>query len=69
VGPAPLCFGAGVPRVWEKIEEKLKEVGRKNTGVKRVVADWAKAAALDHHTRRMAGHQGEQFNICLFSIW
>ncbi len=51
---------AGVPRVWEKIEEKLKEVGRKNTGVKKAVADWAKAAALEHHTRRMAGGQGSR---------
>ena len=28
---------AGVPRVWEKIEEKMKELGRKNTGIKKEV--------------------------------
>lgn len=48
----------GVPRVWEKIQEKLLEVGRKNTGLKKVVADWAKAAAFHHHEEQMAGRPG-----------
>jgi hypothetical protein len=47
------------------MEEKLKELGRKNTGIKKAVADWAKAAALDHHTQRMAGSKGKQ-NLELF---
>jgi len=33
----------GVPRVWEKMEEKLKEIGRQSTGLKKGIADWAKA--------------------------
>ena len=53
-----LILPTGVPRVWEKIEEKLLEVGRNNRGIKKAVADWAKAAALEHHTQRMAGKEG-----------
>jgi long-chain-fatty-acid--CoA ligase ACSBG len=52
-----------VPRVWEKIEEKLREVGKKNTGIKKTIADWAKAAALEHHTARMAGKEGPTSTI------
>jgi len=48
----------GVPRVWEKIQEKMMEVGRQNTGVKKAVAEWAKAAALKHNQERMAGREG-----------
>jgi len=52
----------GVPRVWEKIEEKMKELGRKNTGIKKSVMDWAKAAALEHHTERMQGRPGNSLS-------
>ena len=40
----------GVPRVWEKIAEKMQQVGRSNTGLKKAVGNWAKAAATEHHT-------------------
>lgn len=40
----------GVPRVWEKIQERMQEVGKSTTGVKKLVADWAKATATKHHT-------------------
>jgi len=55
----------GVPRVWEKIEEKMREIGRQNTGIKKVVADWAKASALQHHKDQMAGVQGESLRYRL----
>ena len=45
----------GVPRVWEKIQERLLEVGKGNTGIKKLVADWAKRAAFKHHEDQMAG--------------
>jgi long-chain-fatty-acid--CoA ligase ACSBG len=32
----------GVPRVWEKIYEKMQELGARTTGVKRELATWAK---------------------------
>ncbi len=40
-----------VPRVFEKIEERLQEMGRKNKGIKKAVMDWAKSTATEHHKR------------------
>ena len=34
------------------------EIGKQNTGVKKRVADWAKATAFRHHEERMAGRAG-----------
>merc|ERR550514_2563890 len=36
----------GVPRVWEKIAEKMKAVGASTTGLKKVLADWCKSVEL-----------------------
>jgi len=55
----------GVPRVWEKIQEKLLEVGSKNTGLKKVVATWAKAASFEHHEDQMAGRPGNSWKYRL----
>jgi len=38
----------GVPRVWEKIAEKLKAIGRQNKGLKLKLSTWAKAKCLEH---------------------
>jgi long-chain-fatty-acid--CoA ligase ACSBG len=35
-------FYYGVPRVWEKIQEKMVEIGRSSTGIKKTLATWAK---------------------------
>ena len=40
----------GVPRVWEKIAEKMQQIGKSNTGLKKSIGNWAKAAATKHHT-------------------
>ena len=40
----------GVPRVWEKIAEKMQQAGKANTGLKKAVGDWAKNVATKHHT-------------------
>ena len=45
----------GVPRVWEKMMEKMQKAARQNGPVKRAVADWAKAAAARHHEAVRAG--------------
>jgi long-chain-fatty-acid--CoA ligase ACSBG len=45
----------GVPRVWEKIEEKMRDVGRANTGVKKAFGDWAKTVGLAGNTNRLKG--------------
>lgn len=42
----------GVPRVWEKIHEKMMEVGRKTTGVKKSIATWAKAVGIETNIRK-----------------
>ena len=36
-----------VPRVWEKIEEKIAAVGAQTTGLKRKIADWAKSKSIE----------------------
>jgi long-chain-fatty-acid--CoA ligase ACSBG len=36
----------GVPRVWEKIAEKLQAIGAKTTGLKKIIATWAKGKGL-----------------------
>jgi hypothetical protein len=32
-----------VPRLWEKMEEKIAAIGAQTTGLKRKFADWAKS--------------------------
>lgn len=41
----PTAF-MGVPRVWEKMQEKMKAVGAKSSTVRRKVAAWAKDVGL-----------------------
>ncbi|KAJ3600042.1 hypothetical protein NHX12_033994 [Muraenolepis orangiensis] len=41
----PTAF-MGVPRVWEKMQEKMKSAGAKSSAVKRQVAVWAKGVGL-----------------------
>ena len=36
----------GVPRVWEKIYDKMQEVAKQTTGVKKTISTWAKAQCL-----------------------
>jgi long-chain-fatty-acid--CoA ligase ACSBG len=40
-------FFFGVPRVWEKIEEKMVQIGRSNTGLKRTLGNWAKGLGTE----------------------
>ena len=39
----------GVPRVWEKMAEKMKAVGAEAGYVKRTIASWAKSVGLERH--------------------
>lgn len=48
----------GVPRVWEKMEEKLKEMGRASTGLKKTIADWAKSKGSEHCQLLQFGESG-----------
>ena len=38
----------GVPRVWEKIQQKMVEKGSKNSGLKKMIARWARGVALEN---------------------
>ena len=44
----------GVPRV-EKIHEKMLEVAKSNTGIKKKIATWAKQQSYQHHKDAMEG--------------
>lgn len=45
----------GVPRVWEKMEEKLREIGRQSTGLKKHIATWAKNIGSLHQADAQVG--------------
>ncbi|XP_013385720.1 long-chain-fatty-acid--CoA ligase ACSBG2 isoform X3 [Lingula anatina] len=45
----------GVPRVWEKIQEGLKELGKQTTGIKKKVATWAKGVGYKGSMSLMNG--------------
>lgn len=46
-----------VPRVWEKMYEKMMDIGRQTTGVKKMIATWAKSKGLDYNMKRMNGEE------------
>ncbi|XP_043986504.1 long-chain-fatty-acid--CoA ligase ACSBG2 isoform X1 [Gambusia affinis] len=48
----PTAF-MGVPRVWEKMQEKMKSVGAKSSAVQRKVAAWAKDVGLQTNLTKM----------------
>ncbi|KAL8177508.1 UNVERIFIED_CONTAM: Long-chain-fatty-acid--CoA ligase acsbg2 [Gekko kuhli] len=48
----PTAF-MGVPRVWEKMQEKMKAVGAKSSALKKKIAAWAKAVGLETNIKRM----------------
>jgi len=60
----------GVPRVWEKIEEKMRALGRESTGVKKMLSTWAKSCGSEHSRRcQFGGDRGAPFGYgCANSI-
>ncbi|XP_068167079.1 long-chain-fatty-acid--CoA ligase ACSBG2-like [Antennarius striatus] len=50
----PTCF-LGVPRVWEKMHEKMKIAGAKASPLKRRIAEWAKSIGLQYNYSTMNG--------------
>ncbi|XP_017541952.2 long-chain-fatty-acid--CoA ligase ACSBG2 isoform X1 [Pygocentrus nattereri] len=48
----PTAF-MGVPRVWEKMQEKMKAIGAKSSTVRRKVASWAKDVGLHTNLNKM----------------
>ena len=45
----------GVPRVWEKIEEKMRAVGASNGAIKQALGSWAKSVGLAASWARLKG--------------
>ena len=48
----------GVPRVYEKIQEKMMEAAKANTGLKKKLSEIAKEASLEHHFATFEGKPG-----------
>ncbi|CAJ0965332.1 unnamed protein product [Ranitomeya imitator] len=63
----PTAF-MGVPRVWEKMQEKMKAVGAKSSTIKRKVATWAKGVGLETNMKRMNGC-GKVISGCKTNIY
>ncbi|XP_065508582.1 long-chain-fatty-acid--CoA ligase ACSBG2 isoform X2 [Caloenas nicobarica] len=53
----------GVPRVWEKIEEKMKSIGAKSSSLRRKVASWAKGVGLQTNLKWMNGRSEVPVNF------
>ena len=51
-------FFFGVPRVWEKIQEKMVQMGRETTGIKKTLATWAKSVGAEHSRLGQYGNGG-----------
>mmetsp|Transcript_19225 Transcript_19225/g.32531 ORF Transcript_19225/g.32531 Transcript_19225/m.32531 type:complete len:660 (-) Transcript_19225:312-2291(-) len=51
-------FFFGVPRVWEKIQEKMVQMGRANSGVKALLGKWAKSLGAEHSRLAQYGNRG-----------
>ncbi|XP_035503477.1 long-chain-fatty-acid--CoA ligase ACSBG2 isoform X6 [Scophthalmus maximus] len=63
----PTAF-MGVPRVWEKMQEKMKSAGAKSSTVRRKVAAWAKDVGLQTNLSKMnqngaVGHTPLSYHI------
>lgn len=50
----------GVPRVWEKIAEKIKAMGASTQGLKKTIATWAKDHSLYFQKNLLVGGSGQK---------
>lgn len=51
----------GVPRVFEKIQEKMMSVGSQSGALKKALGSWAKAVVYQHHMDRKEGRTSNSF--------
>ncbi|CAD7086321.1 unnamed protein product [Hermetia illucens] len=60
----------GVPRVFEKIQERLMSISAQTTGVKKMLSNWAKDVALQHHMNSLEGKNSEscQYKIAKYLV-
>ncbi|KAF2885767.1 hypothetical protein ILUMI_20402 [Ignelater luminosus] len=52
----------GVPRVWEKIHEKMIYIGQKSGSLKKAIANWAKYHAFQHNMSKINGTNSHTWN-------
>lgn len=57
-----------VPRVWEKMYEKMQQVAASNKGLKKSMADWAKRHTLEHYMDKLNGKDSNTWGFCLASM-
>eukprot|EP00981_Chlorochromonas_danica_P012255 scaffold4731_cov175-Ochromonas_danica.AAC.1 len=57
-------FFFGVPRVWEKVQEKMAAMGRANTGILRAVGEYAKKLGIEKSKAHQYG--GSRGTPCCF---
>ncbi|KAG5887359.1 hypothetical protein JTB14_018374 [Gonioctena quinquepunctata] len=57
----------GVPRVWEKIHEKMMAVAAQNGYLKKIIATWAKQQALQHHLDAIQGTKSKTWGYTVAS--
>lgn len=55
----------GVPRVYEKIQEQMLKVGAQNSGLKKMIASWAKNVTLAHHMSTIEGQPSSRWQYKL----
>ncbi|KAM3868234.1 long-chain-fatty-acid--CoA ligase ACSBG2-like [Diretmus argenteus] len=55
----------GVPRVWEKMQEKMKAAGAKASPMRKRVADWAKSIGLQYNYSAMKGEHAVPWGFML----
>ncbi|XP_077291917.1 very long-chain-fatty-acid--CoA ligase bubblegum-like isoform X2 [Arctopsyche grandis] len=60
----------GVPRVWEKMYEKMMSISASNGPLKRAIAGWAKQQSLNHHIDRINGidYVSYSFSLAKFLV-
>lgn len=49
----------GVPRVYEKIHEKMSAIGSQITGIKKLISTWAKGVTLQHWQEAIEGKDAQ----------
>lgn len=55
----------GVPRVWEKMQEKMRAAGAKASPMRKRVADWAKSIGLQYNYSAMNGENAVPWGFML----
>ncbi|XP_069562624.1 long-chain-fatty-acid--CoA ligase ACSBG2-like isoform X1 [Brachyistius frenatus] len=58
-------FFLGVPRVWEKMQEKMRGAGAKASPMRKRVADWAKSIGLQYNYSVMNGEDAVPWGFML----